>query len=190
VTLGVSVVDPKTAPGGMAFIARLDRALDGLASGLELLGRLGRERIDDPPATAVADALEQVALLQGLQRSLPAVPITFPTTPVTGTVRMPRALLVQVLLAVVAYLKGRSAGAGASPLTVTLEPAGAQIAFVIESPPPPASGEASPSKVDLDLENDTGLWTARWLVGQSGGTFALTHEPNGALRAVLALPSS
>ena len=176
---------------GTAIGFRIERALDDMVGGLDLLAMLGHP---SPAATAHTDIAEVLIAMQqltDLQRNLPTVPLAV-EPPATIVAAIPRTALLQILLNLVANAKEATNGAS-TPIAITVEHSGNTVSLSVDNDGEsigPDAGTAFVTTRDPATHAGIGLFVSRSLAERSGGTLSWEPRTGGGTRARLTLPVS
>ncbi|MHB1327622.1 MAG: sensor histidine kinase [Gemmatimonadales bacterium] len=176
---------------GTAIGFRIERALDDMVGGLDLLAMLGHPSPTATPHTDIAEVLIAMQQLTDLQRNLPTIPLAV-EPPSTIVAAIPRTTLLQILLNLIANAK-EAAGGTAGPIGITVESDGAVVSLTVDNDGEaisPEAGTAFMTTRDPVTHAGIGLFVSRALAERSGGTLTWAPRTGGGTRTRLTLPVS
>ncbi len=176
---------------GSAVSLRVDRSLEEMIGSLELLSRLGRPSVDDPPTTDLGEALEEVGVLADLVRNTPTLRLRIEPPSEPTVVVAPRGVIHQMVLNLIVNAKEASERAtDLVTVTVTM-PMDGRVAVVVEDPGagmPVEAGTLYFSTKNRTNHGGLGLWVSRALAQQYQGELSWDGGSSGGTKVRLILP--
>lgn len=176
---------------GTAIGFRIERALDDMVGGLDLLAMLGHPSPTASAHTDIAEVLIAMQQLTDLQRNLPTVPLVV-EPPNTIVAAIPRTMLLQILLNLVANAK-EAVGTTGTPIGIAVERNDSTVSLTIDNEGesiPADAGAAFVTTRDPATHAGIGLFVSRTLAERSGGTLTWAPRAGGGTSARLTLPVS
>ena len=176
---------------GSAVAVRVERSLEEMVGSLELLSRLGRSAPDEPAATDIGEAFEEVRVLADLQRYVPTLRLRIDPPVEPTVVAAPKTVVHQMLLNLITNAK-EAGSRTTDPVTLAVTmPMDGRVAMVIEDVGAGMPGDAGTlyfSTKDRGSHGGLGLFVTLALAERYGGELRWEPRTGGGTSVRLILP--
>ena len=176
---------------GTPVSIRVERSLDEMVRGLDLLSRLGRVATGEAADADLTEILTAVDELAALQRNLPSLRVRIERPADPTRVAIPKSELTQILLNLLANAKEAHNRPDDLVEVTTTMPMDGRIAILIDDRGPgfpAAAGTPLYTTKDPCHHGGLGLFVSRELATRRGGELGWEPRPGGGSRVRLVLP--